>query len=153
MQRCQNIYSFHFGSVYNHTRVSLDFTIQPHAYGHAFWTRHPTRYVARFWNFTPFELQVNFTQKMLALPYQKYTFSERKFDEEFKYGFENEVGWGTNILWLKLFRFCGPQNQIFLRAISLFPIIRFISPQHIWIPHQISFQKIYNYMILLIFIM
>ena len=103
--------------------------------------------------FTPFELQVNFTQKMLALPYQKYTFSERKFDEEFKYGFENEVGWGTNILWLKLFRFCGPQNQIFLRAISLFPIIRFISPQHIWIPHQISFQKIYNYMILLIFIM
>ena len=41
--------------------------------------------------FTPFELQVNFTQKMLALPYQKYTFSERKFDEEFKYGFENEV--------------------------------------------------------------
>ena len=37
--------------------------------------------------FTPFELQVNFTQKMLALPYQKYTFSERKFDEEFKYGF------------------------------------------------------------------
>ena len=42
--------------------------------------------------FTPFELQVNFTQKMLALPYQKYTFSERKFDEEFKYGFENEVG-------------------------------------------------------------
>ena len=42
--------------------------------------------------FTPFELQVNFTQKMLALPYQKYTFSERKFDEEFKYGFENEGG-------------------------------------------------------------
>ena len=41
--------------------------------------------------FTPFELQVNFTQKMLALPYQKYVFSERKFDEEFKYGFENEV--------------------------------------------------------------
>ena len=35
--------------------------------------------------FTPFEFQVNFTQKMLALPYQKYTFSERKFDEEFKY--------------------------------------------------------------------
>ena len=103
--------------------------------------------------FTPFELQVNFTQKMLALPYQKYTFSERKFDEEFKYGFENEVGWGTNILWLKIFGFCGPQNQIFLRAISLFPIIRFISPQHIWIPHQISFQKMYNYRILLIFIM
>ena len=103
--------------------------------------------------FTPFELQVNFAQKMLALPYQKYTFSERKFDEEFKYGFEIEVGWGTNILWLKLFRFCGPQNQIFLRAISLFPIIRFISPQHIWIPHQISFQKMYNYRILLIFIM
>ena len=78
--------------------------------------------------FTPFELQVNFTQKMLALPYQKYTYSERIFDEEFKYGFENEVGWGTNILWLKIFGFCGPQNQIFLRAISLFPIIRFISP-------------------------
>ena len=103
--------------------------------------------------FTTFELQVNFTQKMLALPYQKYTFSERKFDEEFKYGFENEGGWGTNILWLKIFEFCRPQNQIFLRAISLFPIIRFISPQHIWIPHQISFQKMYNYRILLIFIM
>ena len=26
--------------------------------------------------FTPFELQVNFTQKMLALPYQKYTFPD-----------------------------------------------------------------------------
>ena len=41
--------------------------------------------------FTPFELQVNFTQIFLALPYQKYTYSERIFDEEFKYGFEK---WG-----------------------------------------------------------
>ena len=81
--------------------------------------------------FTPFELQVNFTQKMLALPYQKYTFSERKFDEKFKYGFENKVGWGTNILWLKIFGFCGPQNQI-------------ISENHISFPYyQIYFSSAY----------
>ena len=43
-------------------------------------------------NFTPFESQVNFTQLMLDLPYQKYTFSESKFNEEFKYCIEIEVG-------------------------------------------------------------
>ena len=62
--------------------------------------------------FTPFELQVNFTQKMLALPYQKYTFSERKFDEEFNY-------------------------QIYFSSAYL----------DFWIPHQMSFQKMYNYRI------
>ena len=71
--------------------------------------------------FTPFELQVNFTQTMLALPYQKYTFSERKFDEEFKYGFENEVGWGTNILWLMTIQILRTTKSNFSESHISFP--------------------------------
>ena len=41
---------------------------------------------------TPFELQMSLTHKVLTLPQQKYTFSERKLYEEFKYGIKNEVG-------------------------------------------------------------
>ena len=32
-------------------------------------------------SFAPLELQDSLTWKILALPYQKYTFSERKFQE------------------------------------------------------------------------
>ena len=37
-------------------------------------------------NFAPLELQDSLTWEFLALPYQKYTLSERKFHEELKYG-------------------------------------------------------------------
>ena len=50
-------------------------------------------------NFAPLELQDSLTWEILALPYQKYTFSERKFHEEFKYGIKQDVGWSTKILW------------------------------------------------------
>ena len=50
-------------------------------------------------NFAPLELQESLTWEILALPYQKYTFSERKFQEEFKYGIKQDVGWSTKILW------------------------------------------------------
>ena len=72
--------------------------------------------------FTPFELQVNFTQKMLALPYQKYSYI---FWKEIWWGIQiwlwNEVGWGTNILWLNILGFCGPQNQFFSESHISFP--------------------------------
>ena len=72
-------------------------------------------------NFAPLELQDSLTWKILALPYQKYTFSERKFHEEFKYGIQYDIGSGTKILWLKIFGFWGPQNWIFARSISHSP--------------------------------
>ena len=43
-------------------------------------------------NFAPLELQDSLTLEILAYHIQKYTFSERKFHEEFKYGIKNEVG-------------------------------------------------------------
>ena len=49
-------------------------------------------------NFAPLELQDSLTWESLALPYQKYTFSERKFHKEFKYGIKKEVGWSVKIL-------------------------------------------------------
>ena len=72
-------------------------------------------------NFAPLELQDSFTWKILALPYQKYTFSERKFHEEFKCGIQYDIGSGTKMLWLKIFGFWGPQKLIFARSISHFP--------------------------------
>ena len=72
-------------------------------------------------NLAPLELQDSLTWKILALPYQKYTFSERKFHEEFKYGIQYDIGSGTEILWLKIFGFWGPQKWIFARSISHSP--------------------------------
>ena len=37
-------------------------------------------------------LQVSITSEVLTLPIEKYTFSERKFHEKFKYATENWVG-------------------------------------------------------------
>ena len=54
--------------------------------------------------------RVSLTPKVLTLIQQKYTFSEGKFYEEFKYGIKNEVGWGGIILWLKILGFRGPQK-------------------------------------------
>ena len=36
--------------------------------------------------------QVSITSEVFTLPIQKYTFSERKFHEEFKYATKNWVG-------------------------------------------------------------
>ena len=72
-------------------------------------------------NFAPLELQDSLTWKILALPYQKYTFSERKFHEEFKYGIQYDIGSGTKLLWLKIFGFWGPQKRFFARSISHSP--------------------------------
>ena len=72
-------------------------------------------------NFAPLELRDSITWKILALPYQKYTFSERKFHEEFKYGIKYDIGSGTKILWLKIFGFWGQQKIIFARSISHSP--------------------------------
>ena len=72
-------------------------------------------------NCAPLELQDSLTWEILALPYQKYTFSERKFHEEFKYGIQYDIGSGTEILWLKIFGFWGPQKWIFARSISHYP--------------------------------
>ena len=49
-------------------------------------------------NFAPLELQDSLTWEILTLPYQKYTFSERKFHEKFKYGIKYDIGSGTKIL-------------------------------------------------------
>ena len=73
-------------------------------------------------NFAPLELQDSLTWKILVLPYQKYTFSERKFHEDFKYVIKYNIGSGTKILWLKIFGFWGPQKWIFARSISHSPI-------------------------------
>ena len=106
-------------------------------------------------NCAPLELQDSLTWKILALPYQMYTFSERKFHEEFKYGIQYDIGSGTKILWLKIFGFWRPQKRFFFlfffaRSIHLTPpLILIVILQHIWIPHEISFQEIYNYRILL----
>ena len=72
-------------------------------------------------NCAPLELQDSLTWKILALSYQKYTFSERKFHEEFKYGIQYDIGSGTKILWRKIFGFWGPQKWIFARSISHSP--------------------------------
>ena len=61
-------------------------------------------------NVAPLELQDSLTWEILALPYQKYTFSERKLHEEFKYGIKNEVGWSTKILWPISSWIWGPKN-------------------------------------------
>ena len=62
--------------------------------GHVFWTRHPKRYVTQFWQFRTSRASRQLTLWNITLPYQKYTFSERKFHEESKYGIrmrEDEV--------------------------------------------------------------
>ena len=61
-------------------------------------------------NCAPLELQDSLTWEILALPYQKYTFSERRFHEEFKYGIKNEVGWRVKILWPIFSWFWEPKN-------------------------------------------
>ena len=48
-------------------------------------------------NVAPLELQDGLTWEILALPYQKYIFSERKFHEKFKYGIIYDIGSGTKI--------------------------------------------------------
>ena len=67
-------------------------------------------------NCAPLELQDSLTWKILALPYQKYTFSERKFHEEFKYGIQYDIGSGTKMLWLKIFGFWGPKKMNFCKV-------------------------------------
>ena len=81
--------------------------------------RHP---ILKILHLSSFKMS-SLTCKILALPYQKYKFSERKFHEEFKYGIKYDmyVGSGTKILWLKIFRFWGPQKWIFARSISHSP--------------------------------
>ena len=83
-------------------------------------------------NFAPLELQNSLTWKILALPYQKYTFSERKFHEEFKYGTQYDIGSDTKILWLKIFGFEDHKNDFLQGPYLTPPLILSVTLQHIW---------------------
>ena len=72
-------------------------------------------------NFAPLELQDSLTLKILALPYQKYTFSERKFHEEFKYGIQYDIGSGTKIFITENIWSLRTKKMNFARSISHSP--------------------------------
>ena len=126
--------------------------------GHAFElaSRHPKRSSPDSDNFAPLQLQDSLTWKIFALPYQKSIFSGRRFHEEFKYADKYDIGSGTKIVWLKIFGFGFLRTTIFYFLLLLLqgpylirPLILSVTLHHIWIPHNISFQEIYNYRMLL----
>ena len=74
-------------------------------------------------NVAPLELQDSLTWEILALPYQKYTFSERKLHEEFKYGIKNEVGWSTKDFVTNFLLILRAKKLKISRSIFLQPVI------------------------------
>ena len=96
-------------------------------------------------HFAPFELHINIKTLLNTPPYQKYTFSERKLHEESKYDTQKYVGGRV--------RMSGLRKSTFLDQIWNFPSCS-ISPypqpllpiyHWIWIPYEISLQKMYTW--------
>ena len=97
-------------------------------------------------HFAPFELYINIKTLLNTPPYEKYTFSEWKLYEEFKYDIQKCVGG-------RVYRMSGLRKSIlfdqiwnFLSCvISLYPQPLLQIYHRIWIPYEIPLQKMYTW--------